>query len=313
MKLTFLVTISLIMLLGCNKEEDKPIFVLDSYNFLTHNSVLVKYRVQNEINEYPSGVILFGSIRSSNDTTNYFSAKFSPIDLNYSLMLFDLLPDTKYSICFYYGDRIPSSKSFNFTTKNIDYFTDTRDGNIYPVGKIGNQWWLLENLSYQTSDANCLPDSLLAGKYYTWEDAKTACPLGWHLPSDEEWIELERHIGVEEDYLYVTSQNRGHNEVMKLLTPTSFTLYNGLLDNSIVNELGFSLKACGFIPLNSQNDKPQGFGLDCYYWSSSDFSSTDAIYHGTSYRAVTGQSDSIFAVRLYMYKQNRMSIRCIKD
>ncbi|MDX9846633.1 MAG: FISUMP domain-containing protein [Tenuifilaceae bacterium] len=313
MKLKLLTVISIIMLLGCTKEEDKPSFIFDSYSYLTHNSVLVKFKNTNDANEFPTGVRLSGRVKFSNDTVNYFNAIFSPIEMKYSVMLFDLLPDTKYTISFYYGHKFPSSMLFTFKTSKVEYFTDTRDGSIYPIGKIGNQWWLLENLNYHTSGTSGLPDSLLVGKYYTWEDAKLSCPQGWHLPSDEEWIELERYIGVQENVLHVTSQKRGLNEAMKLLTPTSFTLYNGLLDNSIVNELGYSLKACGYMPENRQKEMPQGFGMDGYYWSSSEFSATDAIYHGTAYKAYTGHVDSVFSVRLYMNKQNKMNIRCVKE
>lgn len=305
--------LGVLLMLGCNREEVTPSFSFDSYSYLTHNSVLVTYKNLNGMNEYPSGVRVAGRIASSNDTMNYFNAIFSPIEMNYSTMLFDLIPDTKYSISFYYGHKIIASETFDFKTKNVEYFTDIRDGYKYPIGQYGSQWWMLENLNYQTSDAISLTDSLLTGKYYTWESAKASCPPGWHLPSDEEWIELERFIGISEDYLYDISQLRGRNEVVKLLTPSNFTLYSGLSDNIIVNELGFSLKACGYILENRQNEYPQSFGLDSYYWSSSEYNSTDAFYHGASYKAITGSSDSIMAVRLYMLKDNKMCVRCVKD
>ena len=34
------------------------------------------------------------------------------------------------------------------------------------------------------------------GRLYTWAKAHEACPGGWHLPSDEEWMLLEQGLGM---------------------------------------------------------------------------------------------------------------------
>jgi uncharacterized protein (TIGR02145 family) len=34
------------------------------------------------------------------------------------------------------------------------------------------------------------------GVLYNFEAAKTACPTGWHLPTDEEWKTLEKQLGM---------------------------------------------------------------------------------------------------------------------
>jgi uncharacterized protein (TIGR02145 family) len=71
-------------------------------------------------------------------------------------------------------------------------FTDRRDGRVYKTVKMpdGNTW-MAENLNHKTGnswcyegkDANCKK----YGRLYDWNTAKTACPVGWHLPSREEW------------------------------------------------------------------------------------------------------------------------------
>ncbi|WP_409013066.1 FISUMP domain-containing protein [Dyadobacter sp. SG02] len=33
------------------------------------------------------------------------------------------------------------------------------------------------------------------GLLYTWESAKKACPIGWHLPTDTEWATLVGQFG----------------------------------------------------------------------------------------------------------------------
>ena len=34
------------------------------------------------------------------------------------------------------------------------------------------------------------------GNLYTWEEANTLCPDGWRLPTDEDWKNLERALGM---------------------------------------------------------------------------------------------------------------------
>ncbi|MBN2044812.1 MAG: hypothetical protein JW757_07320 [Anaerolineales bacterium] len=80
--------------------------------------------------------------------------------------------------------------------------------------KIGNQWWMSENLRvatnrsgeqiarrcYQNDEANCE----VYGGLYTWdiamdgtnqEGAQGLCPDGWHIPTDAEWIVLFDYLG----------------------------------------------------------------------------------------------------------------------
>ena len=89
------------------------------------------------------------------------------------------------------------------------------DGNIYQSVILGNQTWLGENLkSLHYCDGSEIPDVVaynndeslanIYGRLYSWDAAMNgstdvsspgACPCGWHVPSDEEWIELENFLG----------------------------------------------------------------------------------------------------------------------
>jgi uncharacterized protein (TIGR02145 family) len=92
-------------------------------------------------------------------------------------------------------------------------FTDLRDGKIYKIIKIGNQTWMADNLAYKASSgcwARSNSQLIVFGKVhnlgiekyvasygylYDWETAKKICPLGWHLPSNEEWEILINFLG----------------------------------------------------------------------------------------------------------------------
>ncbi len=98
------------------------------------------------------------------------------------------------------------------------------DGNIYVTTKIGNQWWMAENLKvthYRNGDAipnvtdstqwinlttgaycnynNDINKVATYGRLYNWYAVDTnfnIAPAGWHVPTDEEWKELEMYLGM---------------------------------------------------------------------------------------------------------------------
>jgi uncharacterized protein (TIGR02145 family) len=98
------------------------------------------------------------------------------------------------------------------------------DGNVYQTVKIGGQWWMAENLKvthYRNGEAipNITSNSEWAGlssgaycaydnnnsniatygllyNWYTVVDSRNIAPAGWHVPTDEEWKQLEIYLGM---------------------------------------------------------------------------------------------------------------------
>ena len=107
-----------------------------------------------------------------------------------------------------------ASKTIKINVFKFGTVTDY-DGNTYKTITIGNQTWMAENLkSLHYSDGT--PISGVAsysnsneiaekhGRLYTWdatmrnsttEGAQGVAPDGWHIPTDNEWKELENYLG----------------------------------------------------------------------------------------------------------------------
>ena len=81
------------------------------------------------------------------------------------------------------------------------WYLDTRDNQVYRTVKIGSQTWMAQNLNYASKKSACYYDydyyCSRFGRLYYQSEALTVCPKGWHLPSPEEWDELEDYVANE--------------------------------------------------------------------------------------------------------------------
>ncbi len=103
------------------------------------------------------------------------------------------------------------------------------EGNLYPVVTICDQVWMASNLRTRTRNDGTTPpnptpvgfthefmdygDPLLEAEYGLLYSRKADlyAPIGWHVPSDEEWMELERCLGIPESELTQFGE-RGTNQ-----------------------------------------------------------------------------------------------------
>ena len=71
------------------------------------------------------------------------------------------------------------------------------EGDYYTV-EAGGLTWMRNNLASTASGAafyDCEVMSYPFGRFYTWDEAQTACPEGWRLPTDDEWASLGTDAG----------------------------------------------------------------------------------------------------------------------
>jgi uncharacterized protein (TIGR02145 family) len=200
-------------------------------------------------------------------------------------------------------------------------FTDSRDGKKYKTIKISNQTWMAQNLDYHGEDGYlglCYGDNPQYkikkpencqeyGRLYDWNEAKKACPKGWHLPNDKEWKTLVDFAGGDEiagkklkaksgwakiecKWTKEETDNRGR------VTVTNY-------DECATDEYGFSALPGG---IGFPNGVFRDVGEYGRWWSASEYNNNEAYYRNMSYQKKYAEGN-------YFGKSYLYSVRCIKD
>ena len=197
------------------------------------------------------------------------------------------------------------------------------DGNTYKTIKIGEQWWMAEDLKVTNyRDGNEIPNitnnddwgSLTTGAYgdydnnptnsetygrlynwYTVDDDRGVCPVGWHVPSDAEYTVLTDYLG-----------GLGGEEIAiagEKMKEAGFEHWNSP-NYGATNESGFTALPGGCrTPWDGYYVE---MGSDGYCWSSSENNSLTAWHVELSY----GYSPTFLNTAAKRYG---FSIRCLKD
>lgn len=167
---------------------------------------------------------------------------------------------------------------------------DNRDSQSYKTVKIANQWWIGENIAYETADSYCQnnvdTNCVKYGRLYTWKAAIKACPTGWHLPQKSEFKTLFTAIG-------------GEIVAGKMLEST----HGWLKDDNGTDSYGFSALSGG---LRYENGDFGDEGMYAYFWTATEENSSAAYSIDLYYSRTSAYLGSD-------YKTYAFSVRCIKD
>jgi uncharacterized protein (TIGR02145 family) len=300
---------------GCKKEESLPVISSTTVRYITHSSAIVAGTITDE---GKWGVLEKGVCWSSTnpEPTLADSKKNSDSQTGtgeFQIPLAFLAPRTTYYIrTFARSDAGMSyGKVQQFTTRDVQYLTDARDGQQYPVVAIGTQTWMAANLNFDSPAGSVShPDGVQipgAGRLYTWAAACQACPSGWRLPSDQDWKLLETTLGLDARDAELTG-GRGIMVGQRVKTP-DYDLWSGypgldkVLMNQVTNDTGLSIVPGG--SYDPQTNAFSAFRTTGFYWSFTAEASDKAWM-----RSFTDNSNTAF--RGVVKKDTYFSVRCLK-
>ncbi len=235
--------------------------------------------------------------------------------------LTDLTITTSYFVRAYATNSLGTSYGNQILFTQIEPVTDL-DGNVYSVVTIGTQVWLGENLRTTTlNDGTPIPNvasgtdwantSIPAycwynndspafktpyGALYNWYAAGTGrlCPVGWHVPSSDEYNTLINFLGgtnvaggklKESGTMHWNEPNLGATNGSSFTALPGGGRYNIYSDGGAFSDLGY-------------------FG---YLWSSSESTNTDNAYSFDMSYLIGGAGRDEYS------KRDGGSVRCIQD
>jgi uncharacterized protein (TIGR02145 family) len=211
---------------GCNKnEEDEVLPSLDGYIYTVVYPYL--RQMPPEHDESVPGIRIEGVTHPEGGEIGYYwkisptMEKYDTLDAGSNLISFDrmleklggtLTEPGEYTLisCAYAKGYYSTSQALTFyivdpavngslTATGLligidgsDTVTDVRDSkeNKYYTMPSGGIQWMRNNLAWTGAGIplyDCEVMSYPFGRFYTWEEAQTACPEGWRLPSAAEW------------------------------------------------------------------------------------------------------------------------------
>ena len=152
------------------------------------------------------------------------------------------------------------------------------------------------------------------GKLYNWyavDDPRGLCPEGWHIPSDDEWMQLVDYV-VSQGYPNTNTVNGAGNALKScrqvdsplggVCNTSDHPRWNSHGTHYGFDEFGFSALPGSY---RHTNGSFYNIGYDGYWWSSTESSSTSAWDRRMSINY--GHVDRYFANKTFGF-----SLRCVR-
>ena len=230
--------------------------------------------------------------------------------------------------------QVEKDAGFSSNSQSYDPIMKTLtdiNGNVYETVKIGNQIWMAENLKVThyrdgtpiahvtdnnewtglTCGAYCAYSNeqnnvAIYGLLYNWyavDDKRSIAPIGWHVPTDEEWKKLEMYLGLNRSKVNNISF-RGTNEGSKLAGNVAFWDNGNLKYNAVFGDYSFCALPGGF--RYSYDGTFYCLRHCAYFWSSEETNGNHVWYRKLEYEHSGVERD--FGV-----KQEGFSVRCVMN
>jgi uncharacterized protein (TIGR02145 family) len=246
----------------------------------------------------------------------------------FELTIVGLVPNTTYFVRAFASNAAGTAYGENQEFRTLPEFgemVDERNGKHYQTVQIGEMTWMAQNLDIGEMIAvttNASNNDIIEkycynndpghcetfGGLYTWDEMMQytidsphgVCPDGWHVPSDEEWRNLEMILGLSEEATHIEGQRGADiNAGGKLKTPDELwdTPNVGATD-----EIGFHALPAGML---RESDEFLGIGKWSPFWTSTGVES-DAFLRGVAF-------DHADIFRGTSPPEAGYSVRCVKD
>jgi uncharacterized protein (TIGR02145 family) len=177
---------------------------------------------------------------------------------------------------------------------------DPRDGQVYRTIKVEGREWFAQNVNYNVEGHSwCYEDKenycARGGRLYDLEGARKACPEGWHLPRDREWMDLL--VGLTHCYDGVDKCEKFANK-MKATT--------GWQGGGGTDEYGFSVFSSGYRKMVGKSIvRYEDMGEYAGFWSAQNGRNE------TIWIWAMGRMSDQMVRQLVPSKTNAYSVRCI--
>lgn len=158
-------------------------------------------------------------------------------------------------------------------------FYDERDGRLYTYLAIGDLDWFTQNLAYESGKPFYNVEAMrdIFGAFYTWNEAKTACPEGWRLPDSEDWLSLATALGCEApETLEPCSGIAGAMMAKAFFNDNEMWEFNANV--KLTNSSVFSALPVGYANVVDEKFVFAGFYNYSVFWTASEFSDNKALY-----------------------------------
>lgn len=309
MKKYLLICFCISLLLGC-ADNEYPKISISQIGHISSSSAIVYTNLVSS-GDYSKDLldwqVCYNTVGNPTVNDERHTSKYDNQANSYAFPIANLSANTTYYVRMFIddfdaNDPIIYSQEVEFKTQSIDSILDLRDNQYYEIISIGNQVWMAENLNYAVGEGAYQNQSSALGVLYNFETANNACPAGWHLPNDEEWMEMEKSLGMEQGTL-LSFGFRGDMEGAKLKQPGR-ELWNG--NNLSTNEVGFNALPAGHMFAYGGEIIAEGFGSSAYFYTSSLNENDDPIV-----RVLSSHENGIN--RKPASKDDACSVRCVKD
>lgn len=181
-------------------------------------------------------------------------------------------------------------------------YRDFRDGRTYYCSIIGDLFWMRQNLAWDEAGVpfeGCGVMTDVFGRYYTWEEAQTACPNGWRPPTDAEVVALQENAAASKDIPGLAGK------LMADLYFNDTRMWEYWRDVKITDELCFSAIPVGYALVAEGSYDFQGDFKYAVFWTSDEedgYGICRYIYQNKDivYRGRMSKTDFVAPVRCVM-------------